>query len=147
MRAADLPPRLVVDASVGIKWVVLEGDSERAAAVVSGRELLTSGLFWLETANVLASKVRRGELDRAAATDAWRDLQAAPLTSFPVQSASADIALALAHDLQHPIYDCCYLALGLAERAPVLTADRRFKDTVSRHPALASQVILLAEIT
>jgi predicted nucleic acid-binding protein len=34
-------------------------------------------------------------------------------------------ALELAIELQHPIYDCFYLALAERERAPLISADKR----------------------
>lgn len=76
---ADLPMTVVVDASVGPKWVVTEVGSEIAMALIEGRQLLVPDLFWIETANGLAAKVRREELSRAAARDAWHDLLQAPI--------------------------------------------------------------------
>jgi predicted nucleic acid-binding protein len=55
-------------------------------------------------------------------------------------------ALAIAHDLAHPIYDCCYLALAIEEDAIVVTADRRFRSAVAAHPSLADRVVLLRDI-
>jgi predicted nucleic acid-binding protein len=43
-------------------------------------------------------------------------------------------ALALACHLNHPVYDCLYLALARREAAAVLTADKRLM-------ALAEQVL------
>ena len=63
MRVEALPDTVVVDASVGLKWVIDELGSDAAVALVAGRALVTSALFWVEAANVLATKERRGELD------------------------------------------------------------------------------------
>ena len=56
-------------------------------------------------------------------------------------------ALRLALLLDHPIYDCLYLALALQTHPPLVTADRRF---VAAHRAgierLAASVILLDEL-
>jgi predicted nucleic acid-binding protein len=141
----DLAPRspLVVDASVGLKWVVEESGSDDAAALLDGRKLLTSALFWAEAANALASKLRRNELDRAAAMDAWLDLSRAPVETEALTADAVGRALHLAADLGHPIYDCCYLALALERGAVVVTADRRFVDAVGRHPYLARHVRVL----
>jgi predicted nucleic acid-binding protein len=35
-------------------------------------------------------------------------------------------ACRLAIDLNHPAYDCFYLAMAIAEDIPLVTADRRF---------------------
>jgi predicted nucleic acid-binding protein len=70
MRAESLPPIVVVDAGVGLKWVVDESGSDAAAAVAAVCGLLTPALFWIEAANVLATKQRRGELTRSGLEDA-----------------------------------------------------------------------------
>jgi predicted nucleic acid-binding protein len=40
-------------------------------------------------------------------------------------------ALHLAHEIEHPLYDCLYLATAEAVAATVATADRRFFDQCS----------------
>jgi predicted nucleic acid-binding protein len=47
-------------------------------------------------------------------------------------------AIELAFDLQHPIYDCVYLALAEREKAALITADRRLIATAGSggHSAL-----------
>ncbi|HIJ62590.1 MAG TPA: type II toxin-antitoxin system VapC family toxin [Rhodospirillaceae bacterium] len=143
MVVADLPSTLVVDASIGVKWVVDEHDSDDAAALIAGRRLIVPGLFWVETANVLAMKARRGELTRAAVTDAWRDLADSPLTCVTLSPDTVSSALTLAQDIQHTVYDCIYLAVALNAGCPVVTADRRFATIAAGHPYLAGRVLLL----
>ena len=142
----DLPPVLVVDASVGIKWVVDETGSEIASALVAGRRLLVPDLFWVETANALAAKVRRSELSRAQARDAWHDLCRAPVQSRQTTPDSLAPALGLAQDIGHPVYDCLYLSLALTEKCSVVTADRRFADVVRAHPYITDSLILISDI-
>ena len=55
-------------------------------------------------------------------------------------------ALGLAAELRHPIYDCCYLLLAVQHRTAVITADRRFRQLVEPHAALAARVVHLDEI-
>lgn len=142
----QVPGRIVVDASLALKWVLEEEHSDRATALGRGREMLTSALFWAEAGNAVATRVRRGELDRVRGNDALRDLQAAPLRTRPLDAGAALAALAMAYDLAHPIHDCCYLALAIEENAVVVTADRRFRTAVVSHPALADRVVLLRDI-
>lgn len=142
----ELPPLLVIDASVGVKWVVDEVDSDRAASLIAGRQLVVPGLFWVEAANALAAKLRRSELGRAQAQDAWYDLSQAPLATRPATPESISPALSLAQDLGHPVYDCVYLALALAENCQMVTADKRFAEIVRIQPSLAERVILLSDI-
>jgi predicted nucleic acid-binding protein len=146
MLVEELPRRIIVDASVALKWVLEEDGSDRAEPVSEGRELLTSALSWPEAGNAIASRVRRHELSRARASDAMRDLRAAPLGTRPLNADLAAAALNIACDLAHPIYDCCYLALAVQENSIVVTADRRFHSAVTRHPSLAERVVLLRDI-
>ena len=55
-------------------------------------------------------------------------------------------AARLALDLDHPVYDCFYLALALQEQHPVVTADRRFYDIVRAHPYLADKIVHVREL-
>ena len=146
MRVEALPDPLVVDASVGLKWVIDEPGSDAAAVLVAGRALVTSALFWVEAANALATKERRGELERVGMEDAWRDLAQAPLEIAPLEAARAAAALALAAELRHPVYDCCYLELALARGTAVVTADRRFRRLVEPHAMLAARVVHLDQL-
>ena len=146
MPTEALPQTLVVDASVGLKWVVDEADSDEAVALVAGRRLIAPALFWIETANALAVKTRRGELTRAAAADAWRDLCEAPIEIVPVTPGSVTPALTLAQDLPHTVYDCAYLATALSSGCSLVTADARFAAILSAHPFLADKVRLLRDL-
>ena len=83
MHVDQVPRRLVVDASVGLKWVLEEEQSDLATALGRGRDLFTSALFWVEAGNAIASRVRRGEIGRERGNDALQDLRRAPLhTTF-----------------------------------------------------------------
>ena len=146
MRVDDVPERIVVDASLGLKWVLIEEHSDRAVALGPGRELLTSGLFWAESGNAIATRVRRGDLGATRADEVFRDLLTIPVRTKPLDGASVAAALAIARDLMHPIYDCCYLALAVEENCVVVTADKRFHSAVARYPLLADRVLLLRDI-
>jgi predicted nucleic acid-binding protein len=146
MHVDEVPERIVVDAGVALKWVLHEEHSDRATALGPRREMLTSALLWAEAGNAIATRVRRGELDRVRGNDALRDLQASPLQTRPLDAGATLAALAIAHDLAHPIYDCCYLAVALEENTVVVTADRRFRTAVAAHPSLADRVVLLRDI-
>jgi predicted nucleic acid-binding protein len=52
----------------------------------------------------------------------------------------------LAVDLDHPVYDCFYLALAVQEQYPVVTADRRFHDAVRAHPYLADRILHVQDL-
>jgi predicted nucleic acid-binding protein len=116
---------LIVDASVGVKWFAEEIGSERAESLLASAEpLWAPDLLLLEIGNALRKKVRAHKLSRAQAT---RAMEIAPEyfdRLWPIQELTAP-ASRLALELDHPIYDCVYLALAARENAPLITADER----------------------
>jgi predicted nucleic acid-binding protein len=132
---------VVVDASVALKWVLDEPDSE-AALALRQEELIAPGLWLAEAANVLWRRVRMGDLTINQARTRFSELRAGPLASLPIEP-HLDSALTLATEIGHPIYDCLYLALALFHDTCVVTADRRFADAAARG-GLADRVRLLA---
>ena len=121
---------IVVDASVAFKWVVEEEDSDAAVAVAQN-DLWAPDLLRTECANALWAKARRGELDHAEVVERNDALAAAPMTLVAQQEVLAD-AVRLALELEHPVYDCLYLALAIRHDTYVVTADRRFLGVVRR---------------
>ena len=65
--------RLVIDASIAVKWVVPEPDCDRAEAL-RDHPLVAPDLLFAECANVLWKKVRRGELSKDEADIAAQTL-------------------------------------------------------------------------
>ena len=118
--------RLVVDASVTVKWLITEPDSVIARELAaSGADLHAPRLMASEVANALWRKARVGEIERgdAGAMLAW--VPEMPVLWSADETVSAD-AVRLALALDHPVYDCVYLALAHRIGAMVVTADRRF---------------------
>jgi predicted nucleic acid-binding protein len=113
----------VVDASVAAKWLAPERDSPLAEALLDD-DLIVPDLLFAEVGNILWKKQLRGEMDAASTQVGARWLLQVPLQVHDSAGLLAD-ALALALQLQHPAYDCFYLALALRSEAPLVTADRR----------------------
>ena len=67
--------RIVIDASVAIKWVVEEDGTPEALALLEKHSLSAPDLFIPECANILWKKVRRRELEKNEAILAARLLQ------------------------------------------------------------------------
>lgn len=132
--------RIVVDASVALKWVLDEPESE--AAVALGDQELIAPVLWLaEAANALWRRARSGEISDDEAAAYFSELLKAPVASLPIEP-HLEPALKLALEIGHPVYDCIYLALALHHRTHVVTADGRFASAAST-PARAGSVRLL----
>lgn len=119
---------LVVDASVALKWIVDEPGSDKAV-LLQGEALVAPDLWLIETANALWSRVRRNLLSAADAVALFGGLSHAPVRTTPSELDVAS-ALQLAAELNHPVYDCLYLAAALREDAVVVTDDLRFLKAV-----------------
>ena len=123
--------RFVIDASVAVKLLVDEPDSDTARELAaSGRELHAPRLMASEVANALWRKARQGQIERADAGTAMASLPDMPLRWSEDETVSAD-AVRLALALDHAVYDCVYLALAHRIGATVVTADRRFVTAVA----------------
>ena len=114
---------LVIDASVAIKWVVEEPGTAVALSLLRHR-LFAPDLLVVECANVLWKKVRRRELGSAEALFAARLLQRADIELYPMRGL-LESATELALALDHPAYDCAYLALAESLSCDLVTADQR----------------------
>ena len=124
---------LVIDASVAIKWVIEEGGTREALALRKGHRLIAPDLLAAECANILWKKVQRGELTAQEAELAAKLLQRADVELMPMR-AMLPAALRLAIALEHPAYDCLYLALALERAAQFVTADERLLRRIALSP-------------
>lgn len=116
---------MIVDASVALKWLVVEDDSARALELLAGLEVAAPTLIHAEVGNAIWKKRRRGELGNDPELATLPEQLAAIITTIDETPMMAR-ALAIAAALDHPIYDCVYLAVAEAMDQPLVTADRRF---------------------
>lgn len=116
--------RLVVDASVALKWLVSEAQSDLAVALRPKAELIAPDLLLVECGNALWKKTRRGEIDAEDADLAIRLLAHVDVEFRPMRSLM-ERALEIARRLDHPVYDCVYLALAQVEGCAFVSADGR----------------------
>lgn len=121
---------LIVDASVAVKWFVAEDLHEVARNLLTVDEpLLAPDILATEFANVMWVKTRRREIEPEQAARAL----GAVVQGVPLLRASVPLlprALEFAGVLDHPVYDCVYLALAHQLAAPLVTADRRLLTAV-----------------
>jgi predicted nucleic acid-binding protein len=112
----------LIDSSVAVKWFVAE-EQQSAAEALIGTALIAPDLLMIEVSNAMWKKWRKQEIDVAQAAAAQ-----SIVTSFVELVPSrpfAESALAIAIELEHPVYDCVYLAMAEATAHPVITADKR----------------------
>jgi predicted nucleic acid-binding protein len=119
---------IVIDASVALKWVINEQGSDAAFALHGER--MTAPSIWLaEAGNALWRHVRLGEITSIEAQNRFALLEQASVRTTPIEQDAAE-ALRIASTLNHPMYDCLYLAAAVREEAIVVTADARFASRV-----------------
>jgi predicted nucleic acid-binding protein len=128
---------LVVDASVGAKWLLpsagepLADEAEALLALYARGELrlLAPDLFWAEIGNVVWKAVVRG---RMAAHDAEAGIESALQFAFPLLPAAELLpsALAIAIGYGRSVYDCLYVAAALSARADLVTADEKLANAL-----------------
>ena len=113
---------VVVDASVAIKWFVPEPLSNEAERLLGGGDaLFAPDLLLVEFGNIIWKKVRLGELARDDGDAALAALRSGPV-GLVGTTPLVERALHLAHEIEHPLYDCLYLATAEAVAATVATA-------------------------
>ncbi len=124
-------PACVVDASVIVKVIVPEDDSDLARAFIGATSNNGSAvravpsLLYLECANALWKLVRCGLLPADDARLGVRDVLALSLQVWRAEHlAEAAFELALTHNIT--TYDAAYLALAELLAIPLVSADERF---------------------
>lgn len=135
---------LLIDASVAFKWFVVEDGSEAALRIAaSGEPLIAPDAILAEVANAAWASVRLGRLTRAqllaiatALPGYFEELTA----NRPLLQRAVDIAATL----DHPVYDCLYLALAERVRSPLITADRRLAAKTAGTPWQGAVELLTA---
>lgn len=115
----------VIDASVAVKWFVPELRSDEADALsTGGLRLIGPTLIRLEVANAFSKKLRSGlvTLDHAVEYMALLPQYFDELVDSQI---CLPAALAMAHELDHPVYDCIYVETARRRDGVLVTDDQR----------------------
>jgi predicted nucleic acid-binding protein len=136
----------VVDASIAVKWVVEETGTADALILRRAGRIIAPELLVAECANILWKKVRRRELSKKEAILAARVLEGADMEMVSTRSL-LESATSIAIELDHPAYDCVYIALAAASDCRFVTADERLlrKLRQDRRNQWRHRVVSLAE--
>jgi predicted nucleic acid-binding protein len=140
--------KVVIDCGVAIKWLVGGASAEQARDIfnryrVQALELLAPDFIRLELANVLWNLQRLTGLRPETARSALEEFLATEITYTSVEELLTD-AYEIAVQHQRSVYDSLYLALSMREGCPVVTADEKLYNAVTR---TISNVVLLANWT
>jgi len=125
---------LIVDASA----LVASLGNPKSERLLVGEELAAPDLLVAETLNAFwkLRRVGRGVPALAVVLSALDHIRMVPSRAHAARAAE------LAERLDHPVYDCVYLALAEAEGDVLLTADAAF-ERKTRVPGLRKRVRLV----
>jgi predicted nucleic acid-binding protein len=137
---------VVVDASIAVKWVVEEHGTPEALVLRQKARPIAPELVVAECANILWKKVKRDELLKEEALLAARLLQGVEIELFPTRSLF-EAATRMSIEIDHPAYDCLYLALAVEKECLFVTADESLlrKLNEGRQHALRGRAVSLIE--
>jgi predicted nucleic acid-binding protein len=130
------------DASVVVKWLILEDHSELALALLGkvlrdGSAIVGPPHLPVEVTSALYKRVRAGELTLEEAQHRTSDFSEIPIDLVYSDDLSRNaLALSLEFGWKHP-YDAFYLAVGELLKCEVWTADVAFQsDAIERYPRI-----------
>lgn len=117
--------KLTVDASIVVKWFVAESLHHEARCLLSRRiDLHAPDLVLSEFANTIWKKARNKEIQDEKPY--LKELSSLPeVISLLPDRELIERAARMAIAIDHPVYDCLYLACAEATGSSLITADRR----------------------
>lgn len=122
-------PATVIDSSIALQWVLVEAGTEAARDYVLADETTSPDILLVETANVLAKKIRASEITPEYAVEALATVKAAVqlVSSEPLIERALELSIALSH----PVYDCVFLACAEDVAGKLVTRDAPFAKRVT----------------
>lgn len=137
---------IVIDASVGLKWVLQEPDSHLAEALVRFEPNLLAPDFWLnEATNVLWLQVRKKLFTPDEAREGLSLLRAQVEPTPTATMGLHEVALDIGIEVNHSTYDTLYLAFAVAMGASaVVAADGPFLRSMRNHRDRSLSAMMLS---
>jgi predicted nucleic acid-binding protein len=139
---------IVVDASLAVKWIIRETDTEAALRFLRANQgnLHAPDLFFAEVASAVVRRCNEGEMPKPIALrtlQKWSASWSEELVQRHfINSRRLLTAGMIALEMSHPIKDCIYLALAMEQDRELATCDHRFQ---KRAVALYPKVKLLRD--
>lgn len=116
---------IVIDSSIALQWVLPEAGAEVALRYVRAEGVVSPDILLVETANVLAKKVRSRDMTSPEAIGALALVKSGVLRLFHSEPL-IQRALELSVELSHPVYDCIFLACAEQQQCKLVTRDAPF---------------------
>lgn len=136
---------VVVDASVAFKWF-FRGEINAAEALAiaeAGEPIIAPDLVIAEVCNAAWRSARLGRIATTDLADIALVLPRFLADLIPLVTLVQG-AVRIAAELDHPVYDCFYLAAAEQRRLPLITADKRLIEKVESNRWRAAPVLDLA---
>ena len=118
-----MPSSAIFDASVVLRWMVEDPLTPAALRASQTYQAVAPTLLGSEVANALRTQVRHGRHELEWCITQLRRLPS--LVEMHSEQALLPLALRLAADRDHAVYDCVYVALAIERSRPLITADGR----------------------
>ncbi len=127
---------LVVDASVALKWFLNEQNSDKALTLFKKPyKLVAPDIIRIEVLATLTKAVRKKLLSAEHAQlqmQRWRDAISKRAIIIIEHDSDYIEAGKLSLEMNHPLYDCSYLAAAKKLHVPLATADRKLADVSNK---------------
>jgi predicted nucleic acid-binding protein len=115
----------VVDSSIAVKWFLPEAWHDEALQILNREDAIYApDLIVAEVANVAWKKALRGEVIERQALDIVAGISSGVPILCP-SSLLSEAALKMGLAINHPVYDCLYMACAEYFGSYVITDDQR----------------------
>ena len=121
----------VVDASVAVAWFVEQPNSAAADNALNQFDFYAPSLILPEIGNAMWKYKRHGVISESQFRDCLVGLAGAYFFVEEMDDTVMHLATGISADLDHPIYDCVYLAVARKLKTPFLTADKKLINKLS----------------
>ncbi len=132
----------VLDASVAAKWFLRlrEPFAQEALELLrryarGEADFLVPDLFFAEFANILWKAQQHGRCDAELANKAIREIIGQGFRTFQC-SELIEPAIQIARAYRRTVYDCIYVALAVATKSEMVTADERLANSLAGLPVV-----------
>jgi predicted nucleic acid-binding protein len=115
---------VVVDSSVAAKWFLQEPGSPEAEALQRGDDMIAPDLIVAEVLNTIWKNIRMARIVAGQMEFVAASLPKYFFSLVPSQAVASEAGQA-AIELDHPVYDCFYIALAARDGCSFVTADER----------------------